>query len=293
MVDDLNTLASGDDDSNLKSASVRRDSVLQQSSFAWAPLTDASKEIRVCRILPGFAGSQIQVVLRVVTLEEAVGRYNCLSYAWKTKRTTDSILLNNCYHLIPNNLHLQLSRLRALGLTQDLWCDFLCIAQDDATERSIHVAMMGAIFSNAGQVFLAVDEGGQLLKPSAIQQSLQKLSCGSHLRHLDCFGCKDAERASVSFPNSVAAQQLRRILTASFWTRAWTVQEIVLARKAFMIGEWGTIPFSALVDASEAYNKHRKVCCASFVSALPKDVRLGCYQVCNQSVADSNDDPRK
>jgi len=271
------TLALGETNARLESASARRDSVLFPSDdFAWTRLSDPGKEIRLCSIEPGPEDTPIRAALRTVNLEEATRRYVCLSYSWITTCATENIILNNKSYAVPRNLHRQLSRVRALGFAQDLWCDSLCIAQDNSAERSIQVAMMGCIFSNANQVYLGVDEGGMLFQPSMLSEILHGWSCGSHLRELD---------PSESSFDMIAAQQLRRILSASFWRRVWTVQEIVLATEAFVMGEWGLVPFSTLVDASGAYEKHRRECCAPFIDILPKDVQSDCYQVSDHASA--------
>lgn len=268
---------SREDEASLKSLSARRDSVVvHPASFVWTPLANAHREIRVCTIEPGPEGSPVRVGLRTVGLQESVDKYACLSYAWVTENTTHNILLNNSFCRVTQNLHLQLCRLRALGHVQDLWCDYLCIAQGYGTaiERSIQVSRMGEIFSTASQVFLGVDEGGLLLNPSQLEEAWEKLARGSHLR---IFECLRVHRLSAS---NVAAEQMRRILDASFWSRCFTVQETVLAKKAIMVGEWGMIPFSSLVNALMAYDKHRQeLCCGSFVNTLPNDMQAKCYQV--------------
>lgn len=282
MAASVKTLASGEDEARLESLSGRRDSIIVQPvSFTWTPLADAHKEIRVCTIEPGPEGSLIRVGLRTVRLEESADEYTCLSYAWVTQHTTHSILLNNLYCPVTQNLHLQLSRLRALGHVQDLWCDSLCIAQGNGTttERSIQVSLMGVIFSTARQVFLAVDEGGLLLKPSSLEKALRKLSDGSHLDTFECLSVRDPAASNVP------AEQMLRLLDASFWTRCFTVQETVLAKKAIIVGEWGMVPFSSLAKALLAYDKHRQgTCCDWFVNTLPNDTQAKYYQVGNERV---------
>jgi hypothetical protein len=273
-----NTTALCEDKASQESNS-RRDSVLAHPPrFTWTPLSNARKEIRVCRIEAGPEGSPIRMRLRTVDLEKSANEYTCLSYAWVDEEQSETVLVNNSYCPVTRNLHLQLSRLRALGHVQDLWVDSISIDQDTTTERSIQVALMGMIFSNASQVFLAVDEGGLLLRPSVLQEGLQDLSLGSHLRGFECLAFNQSPTKSV------AADQLCRILNASFWTRCFTVQETVLAKKAIIVGEWGLIPFSSFVKASEAYNEHRQdKCCASFIDALPRNIQSSYYQVGNQS----------
>jgi hypothetical protein len=89
------------------------------------------------------------VRLRTVNLEKSAGEYTCLSYAWVDEHQSETILVSNFYCPVTRNLHLQLSRLRALGHVQDLWVDSISIDQGTTTERSIQVALMGVIFSNA------------------------------------------------------------------------------------------------------------------------------------------------
>ena len=90
-----------------------------------------------------------------------------------------------------------------------------------------------------------------------------------------------------SSSDGIAASQFRRIINSSFFSRCWTVQEVVLAKEAVILGEWGLIPWPLVVKALGRYNHHRKKCCASFVDALAEDVRSGCYKVSDPVLAAS------
>ena len=264
----------------------RRDSVLPPCGYEWTALTDVTKEIRICNIEPGPAGSELRVALRTIGLDENANQYNCLSYVWGSTDKTSGILLNGHDHLIHRNLYCQLLRLRANGVTQPLWCDAICINQADFRERGTQVGMMGRIFSGADRVFLGVDEEGFdiLSRPAnecvyALQADLERLSGDSHLDSLGCFTSGSMGQARGSPSDIIAASQFRRIINSSFFSRCWTVQEVVLAKQALILGDWGVIPWSLVVKALGRYNHHRKDCCAPFVDALDKDVRSGCYKV--------------
>lgn len=279
---------------HLRSVAAQRDSVLRPGSYEWTALADATKEIRICSILAGPADSELRVALRTVDLDESAGRYNCLSYVWGSKDKTFGILLNGHPHLIHRNLHLQLLRLRAIGVTQPLWCDAICINQADLQEQGTQVGMMDRIFSCADKVFLGVDEGGPdlLLQPtderaSMLQADLEDLSKDSHLDSLSFFAPRGTGQAMKSSSDGIAASQFRRIINSSFFSRCWTVQEVVLAKEAVILGEWGLIPWPLVVKALGRYNHHRKKCCASFVDALAEDVRSGCYKVSDPVLAAS------
>lgn len=273
-------------DAHHKSIAARRDSVSPSGDYEWAALTDVTREIRVCRIEAGPAESELRIALWTIDLNENANRYSCLSYVWGSKDKTSSILLNGHHHLIHSNLHLQLLRLRANGATQPLWCDAICINQADLREQGTQVAMMGRIFSGADKVFLGVDEGGLdvLLQPAdeptnTLQADLEELSRDSHLDNLSCFAPGGVGHAKALPLDKIAASQFRRIINSSFFSRCWTVQEVVLAKEAVILGQWGVIPWSVVVRALGRYNHHRKHCCASFVDTLAEDVRSGCYKV--------------
>jgi hypothetical protein len=273
-------------DAHHELGAARRDSVLPPCGYEWTALTDATKEIRICSIEAGPADSELRVALRTIGLDENANQYSCLSYVWGSKDKTSGIVLNGHDHLIHRNLHCQLLRLRANGVTQPLWCDAICINQADFRERGTQVGMMGRIFSGADRVFFGVDEEGldMLSQPaneweSALQADLEGLSRDSHLDSLGCFTSGSMGQARGSPSDIIAASQFRRIINSSFFSRCWTVQEVVLAKEAVILGNWGKIPWSLVVKALERYNHHRKDCCASFVDALDKDMRSGCYKV--------------
>lgn len=284
------SLAPGVKVADEQTATVRRDSLIQIGDYQWTALTDVANQIRVCSIKPGPIDSELRIVLSTIDLGQNADQYSCLSYAWGEKVETSSILLNDHNHLVHRNLHLQLLRLRANGVTQNFWVDALCINQADLREQGVQVGMMGRIFSGADKVFLGVDEGGLsvLLQPTderapTLQAAIQDLSNDSHLDGLSCFTSGEGAREKNSSADSVPAAQFRRIINSSFFCRCWTVQEVVLAKEAVILGEWGTIPWASVVKALERYDHHRKHCCASFVGLLAEDVQSACHKVVGSS----------
>lgn len=269
------------DNENSQSFAGRRDSVFQPGLYDSVALTDATNQIRVCSIHPGPVESQLRISFRTIDLDKSA-KYVCLSYVWGDADEGPIVWLNGQHHSIRRNLHLQLPRLRANNLTQPIWCDALCINQADPRERSTQVGMMDRIFSSAVLVVLGVDDSGMtmLQQPSQgqLQTIIEKLSNDSHLGYLSCFTLNDTGRATSSYSDGIAAGQFRRLLDSSFFTRCWTVQEVVLAKDALVMGEWGVIPWSSVGNALERYNHHRESCCASLVNTLDADLRASCYK---------------
>lgn len=252
----------------------------------WPALTDVANQIRVCSICPGPVDSQLRVSLRTINLDDNANEYICLSYSWGETAKTSSIELDGHLHFIHRNLHLQLLRVRAIGVTRPIWCDALCINQDDLQEQFTQIGMINRIVSCASQVLLCVDdtESNVLLQPaeghtSTLQTAIRSMSDDSHLDTLNCFVSEDVGRVICNPSDGIVASQFRRLVSSSFYSRCWVLQEIVLAKEAMIVGEWGIIPWFLMIKAMERYNHHRKECCASFVDTLAEDVRAGCHKV--------------
>lgn len=274
------------DNSFLESTAGQCDTESQPSAYKQFPLADAGNQIRICSIQPGLVYSELRVSFRIINLDDSVDEYICLSYVWGDETKKYRISLNGYDHSIHHNLHLQLLRLRANNVVLPVWCDALCINQPDLVERSKQVAIMDRIYQGAAQVFVCVDNAGMdvLIQPPdehapTLQMALQRLANDEHLDTLTCFALDDEPRAINSPYDGVVASQFRRIVNASFFDRVWTVQEVVLAKQAVVIGEWGVFPWSLMVKALNRYNHHRNKCCISFVDRLPEDVESGCYKV--------------
>jgi len=268
-----------DDDAGVRQRSARRDSLLDPSDYI-LPLADCSREIRICSIQPGPLDSPLEVFLQAINLEESQGQYNCLSYAWGSTSNGRHIILNGRKHVISRNLHLHLSRLRTLGLGQRLWVDALSINQANSRECSTQVARMGSIFGGARETYLCVDEASPHLQlfdevvSDAFLTAMESLAAGCHPSKLTCYAPGNEEVAGRTV-NDI----LRYLCRASYWSRCWIVQEIVLSRHATMFGGFGTIPWRTIVQALRQWEYHRHRCCFSFVESLPKDIQKAYYQV--------------
>jgi hypothetical protein len=103
-----------------------------------------------------------------------------------------------------------------LGL--EFWIDALCIDQSNVSERNHQVAQMSQIYSNAWRVisWLGMQAGVQL----SWKVWLKK--------------CKKTWRVAEG---AVAVREVAEAAldVRSYWERAWIIQEVVLARKAFIL----------------------------------------------------------
>jgi hypothetical protein len=121
------------------------------SGFKYEPLNQEASEIRLLTLLPGEAVAPIQCMLRVVPLQHAP-RYEALSYNWGDLSNMETITVDHQEFKVTRNLETGLRRLRHSDRPRVLWVDAICINQNDITEKSIQVPLMGKLYTEASSV---------------------------------------------------------------------------------------------------------------------------------------------
>jgi hypothetical protein len=218
------------------------------TSLYYQPLAEG--EIRLLTIDPtSFSSPEIHISMSAAQLNETT-EYIALSYVWGSETDRRDIKLNERSMSVTANLYDALTCMRkriamaSLGFPAKIWVDAICINQGDIDERNEQVTRMRDIYTQAQVVwaFVGVEtehdqEGFNLIKALALK--FQGLSQTLDLGH------KLPEDASQTIANSlqhpgleVAWKAMGRLLSRPWWTRAWIVQEIALARSAiFCCGE--------------------------------------------------------
>ena len=133
---------------------------------------------------------------------------------------------------ITDNLAKALRRLRRLNEIRVLWIDALCINQDDMTERSQQVQMMGSIYSRANRVLVWLGDCNEP-KEVMLQTYLFQTDVGSAVHH----GHNQLiERHPLDEEQDWRIRDLVSIFkntkNGHWWERVWIVQEFALARYA-------------------------------------------------------------
>lgn len=126
-------------------------------------------EVRLLSLHPGSGSDILSGSLIVTQLDpehNEIPHYEALSYAWGDQTDPDHITLRSSNAgsdvaddgsslrlPIGRNLAAALRQLRQDSDTRALWCDLICIDQQDLEERAVQVRRMGAIFKHASRVF--------------------------------------------------------------------------------------------------------------------------------------------
>ena len=176
--------------------------------------------------------------------------YNALSYVWGDSPERVTINCNGHRTFITRNLYNALKQIWKVTPKQVLWADALCINQDDDEEKGHQVSMMGDIYKTATTVliWLGEDKNTFARSWSAINMAANKPGTFTDDSALDDF------------------------LAHPWFTRVWTLQEVLLARKAVLICgtrwiDWRLLfetigpkgPLRALQDCTEIMQlEHRR-----------------------------------
>lgn len=196
------------------------------------PLDQSTRQIRLLRFVDSDADTApIRCRLDAYNLDHCPP-FVALSYTWGDVYPTRDMILNGEVFPLRQNLHSALSVLREDTLKQgscsdDLfWIDAICINQQDDTERSHQVNMMGTIYSEARFVLVWLGPGGvdsdralNRIAAYAIPPWVTRLHEGD-LGHVKGY-------------NRYTAQS--GIESSAYWERMWVIQEFTLAKDIILL----------------------------------------------------------
>lgn len=195
-------------------------------------------------------------------IENAVQGYEALSYEWgyppdnppkspgmgladeEEQRKPHTILVDGKNFVVRWNLYCALRQLRLAENPRVLWVDALSINQENDQERDHQVTLMKMIYPRADRVVVWL---GRNTWKSINPLSQMKDFNNSVLRNM-----KTGERRDQSF-NAVEVKFLSvwyRFLGASYWSRLWIIQEVVLAKDIVLY----------LDDASATWEEFHRCC---------------------------------
>ena len=112
----------------------------------YTPLRLIETEIRLLRICPGLEEEPLTCFLEPILLDDNV-RYTALSYCWGKANDRADITVNGRHISVTRNLENALRRMRNADQNMIVWADALCINQQDVTEKSVQVGLMGDIYA--------------------------------------------------------------------------------------------------------------------------------------------------
>lgn len=174
------------------------------------------QEIRLIELLPGLSSDDIRCNIIHVNLDDDP-RFEAVSYTWATKDGDDT-LSRHIYALgdttirVTVNCLSTLRQLRKISNPRLLWIDAVCIDQTNPSERNHQVRMMTQIYSSAVSVRICIED-------LEIE----------HYGHLfEWLKNPSNTRTEPAVPN------LEDLISLRYFQRVWVIQEVALARVAYL-----------------------------------------------------------
>ncbi|KAH7074048.1 heterokaryon incompatibility protein-domain-containing protein [Paraphoma chrysanthemicola] len=184
--------------------------------YASHDIDTGSKSIRILDLqaIPGGAADDMHDLLdgslRVVDLDSHP-MYNALSYVWGEETADDpTIRIDGVNVRVTRNCYDALLQIRKRFGSTGIWVDAICIHQADIEERARQVEMMGLIYRKAREV-------------------LVWLGAHESVDHALLF-LRDRSQSDGGIVDLNDWDKLSGLLLHDWWRRAWTFQELVLAR---------------------------------------------------------------
>lgn len=211
------------------------------SAVQHTPLDRSTRQIRLLSFVEIGAHTGL-ICCRLDTYDlDHCPSFVALSYTWGDVHSSREIILNEEVFSVRQNLHSALSVLgdwdrRDRGHWRNsYWIDAICINQQDDSERSHQVNMMGTIYSEASSVLVWLGPGDvdsdRALEKAAAYCALPRKS-----------------RREMNLTQINLTQFIRQsgIATSAYWERMWVIQEFTLAQDIVLLQGHSKLRFEGL-----------------------------------------------
>lgn len=181
------------------------------------------------RLVKLHAGSDGPIHCSLLRISDFTLKYDALSYMWGSQSYPKTIFINEETFYVTQNLREAILRLRRPSEDRLVWIDALAINQSDSSERSLQVANMANIYSNAETTVIWLGDGNHIINAILGSSCFQ---CGvlgesSWISEL-------ASKISRIKPDILVtlANMLTAVTELPYWSRVWVFQELMHSKKA-------------------------------------------------------------
>ena len=208
------------------------DCQIEGSRVIYEPLPGKSF-IRLLTLLPCLdERTDLKSKLHVANLHDRP-QYDALSYIWGSSELEESIHIGGSRQPLMSNLAFILRRMRQQEMHNNpqLWVDQLCINQHDNSEKKDQVNLMESIFREAREVVIAFGDA-----TATDEIGVEYIAS---LASITTEGSRDELRERIlRIHRDCGWPAIGGLFASRWWSRSWSIQEIVPAANAtFLFGE--------------------------------------------------------
>jgi len=235
------------------------------------------RELRLLELHPGLPGDPLSgtIIHQHLSVEEhEIPQFEALSYHWGDQGDPTSISLSKCQSLetpssnmesgsldIGRNLASALRALRRQDKRRILWCDSICINQQDLPERAAQVQRMKDIYRYAKSVvvWLGPETSWSTIAMETVRWAVEQIEITTvdYIHGNYCFKPKstaDQRILKTVDPLPLGRSQwlaIEQLVALDWHKRLWTLQEILLADQAACVVKLGEeeMPWAVYKDA--------------------------------------------
>ncbi|KAK4098184.1 hypothetical protein N658DRAFT_526545, partial [Parathielavia hyrcaniae] len=193
---------------------------------------------------------------------DSLPSYEALSYRWADSNMTEiTVDEEGQQQRLPVTVSLlsALRNLRRHVREKTIWADALCIDQDDTSEKSVQIMLMGEVYRKARRVVTYIGDGDayaqsaiamakkmmEWARPRAPTSSLSDKSKQQYLELCTHLGIENNEWTVDPHPNPIV-QSIQMMLDASWSKRVWILQESLLNDSMIMMCGPHEMPWTML-----------------------------------------------
>ena len=272
--------------------------------------TLSPREIRVVILYPLNENDEIHCNLKRVFIDEYPA-YEAISYAWGDANDRIPISVGSGTLQVTQNLYAALRALSPQEAERIIWVDAVCINQSDTSEKNHQVQFMREVYARASCVVIwlgpaadgsddVMDYLGSLLPETALKQHRKFMYLGPETWNWVAAEPRD------QLP--IFMKKLDHLISRSWFSRIWVIQEAVVSRKACFVCGGKIASWEQMFSlAWSMFNDHRNdslhnlgvqrgvspVSTILFIQSLRYDkIRVSLEQVLEISIGSKATDPR-
>ena len=211
------------------------------SEYSYRPL-ETDSYIRILVLEPGRGGEPLSCSLEIVDLEDQP-QYHALSYCWGDPSDTLIICCEGYSMSITKGLYIALLRFRKPDITLRVWVDALCINQKHKAEKRQQILLMRRIYQQSENCLAWL---GPHTEYDVLAYKLLNLIHDYIDSHPSEKDGKMLMPGRIHGKHSTTPGQwdaLSRLFARRWFERVWTLEEIILPRRAIIIS--GKFSFDA------------------------------------------------